>query len=168
VLYVHERVSEDGDTIVCRLFDLSSDLEKPEQKFYLQPIITGKCQNASAIYPVEFSYGSEEFELVDQALFTDHFSSLQDSDWHWPSDVNRIILIMPGLDIAMVLVIAIGSMGIIFEESLAFNKGGVVLLMAVCLWVIRNIRAPSSHVVVQEPNHTTIEVSEIVFSCSQQ
>jgi hypothetical protein len=85
VLYVHERVSEDGDTIVCRLFDLSSDLEKPEQKFYLQPIITGKCQNASAIYPVEFSYGSEEFELVDQALFTDHFSSLQDSDWHWPS-----------------------------------------------------------------------------------
>ncbi|KAK3141567.1 hypothetical protein QOZ80_4BG0335530 [Eleusine coracana subsp. coracana] len=100
VLYVHERVSEDGDTIICRaapvasqilpsnsdgitvlqaswhpfsnnhfsvltsdavfrLFDLSSDLEKPEQEFYLQPIVPGKCQNASAICPVAFSYGSD-------------------------------------------------------------------------------------------------------------
>ncbi|OEL18440.1 Nuclear pore complex protein NUP88 [Dichanthelium oligosanthes] len=100
VLYVHERVSEDGDTIICRtapiaskilpsnsdgikvlqaswhpfsnnhfsvltsdavfrLFDLSSDLEQPEQEFYLQPILPGKCQNASAICPVAFSYGSD-------------------------------------------------------------------------------------------------------------
>ncbi|RLM74468.1 nuclear pore complex protein NUP88 [Panicum miliaceum] len=100
VLYVHERVSEDGDTIVCRtapiashilpsnndgikvlqaswhpfsnnhfavltsdavfrLFDLSSDLEQPEQEFYFQPILPGKCQNASAICPVAFSYGSD-------------------------------------------------------------------------------------------------------------
>ncbi|KAL6651343.1 hypothetical protein ACP70R_010268 [Stipagrostis hirtigluma subsp. patula] len=100
VLYVHERVSEDEDTIICRtapiasqilpnnndgikvlqaswhpfssshfavltsdavfrLFDLSSDLEKPEQEFYLQPILPGKCQNASSICPVAFSFGSD-------------------------------------------------------------------------------------------------------------
>lgn len=100
IMYVHERISEDGDTIICRtapiasqilpsdsdgikvlqaswhpfsnnhfavltsdavfrLFDLSSDLEQPEQEFYLQPIVPGKCQNASAICPVGFSYGSD-------------------------------------------------------------------------------------------------------------
>ncbi|XP_024311354.1 nuclear pore complex protein NUP88 [Brachypodium distachyon] len=100
VLYVHERVSENGDTIICRaapvasqilptnnngikvlqaswhpfssshfgiltsdavfrLFDLSFDLEKPEQEFYLQPILPGRCQNASSICPVAFSYGSD-------------------------------------------------------------------------------------------------------------
>jgi hypothetical protein len=42
-------------------------------------------------------------------------------------------------DTAMVLVFAIGYAGIIFEESLAFNKSGVALLMAACLWVIRSI-----------------------------
>jgi nuclear pore complex protein Nup88 len=58
---------------VFRLLDLSSDLEKPEQEFYVQPIVPGKCQNASAIYPVEFSYGSDH--LWDRfsifILFTD-------------------------------------------------------------------------------------------------
>ncbi|TVU10736.1 hypothetical protein EJB05_44282 [Eragrostis curvula] len=66
-------------------------------------------------------------------------------------------------DIAMVLVFAIGYAGIIFEESLAFNKSGVGLLMAVCLWVIRSIGAPSTDVAVQELSQTTVEVSEIVF-----
>ncbi|WVZ63743.1 hypothetical protein U9M48_013351 [Paspalum notatum var. saurae] len=66
-------------------------------------------------------------------------------------------------DIAMVLVFAIGYAGIIFEESLAFNKSGVGLLMAVCLWVIRGIGAPSTDVAVQELSQTTSEVSEIVF-----
>ncbi|CAD6225612.1 unnamed protein product [Miscanthus lutarioriparius] len=66
-------------------------------------------------------------------------------------------------DIAMVLVFAIGYAGIIFEESLAFNKSGVALLMAVCLWVIRSIGAPSTEVAVQELSQTTSEVSEIVF-----
>lgn len=42
-------------------------------------------------------------------------------------------------DIAMVLVFALGYVGIVFEESLAFNKSGVGLLMAVCLWVVRSI-----------------------------
>lgn len=39
----------------------------------------------------------------------------------------------------MVLLFSIGYAGIIFEESLAFNKSGVGLLMAVGLWVIRSI-----------------------------
>lgn len=42
-------------------------------------------------------------------------------------------------DIAMALLFGVGYMGIIFEESLAFNKSGVGLLMAVSLWVIRSI-----------------------------
>jgi len=42
-------------------------------------------------------------------------------------------------DLAMVLVFALGYAGIIFKESLAFNKSGVGLLMAVSLWVIRSI-----------------------------
>ncbi|KAM0866184.1 hypothetical protein ACQ4PT_042788 [Festuca glaucescens] len=66
-------------------------------------------------------------------------------------------------DIAMVLVFALGYAGIIFEESLAFNKSGVGLLMAVCLWVIRSIGAPSTDVAVQELSQSTVEVSEIVF-----
>lgn len=39
----------------------------------------------------------------------------------------------------MALLFVIGYAGIIFEESLAFNKSGVGLLMAVSLWVIRSI-----------------------------
>ncbi|KAL6600466.1 hypothetical protein ACP70R_023517 [Stipagrostis hirtigluma subsp. patula] len=66
-------------------------------------------------------------------------------------------------DIAMSLVFALGYVGIIFEESLAFNKSGVGLLMAVCLWVIRSIGASSPDVAVEELTHTTAEVSEIVF-----
>ncbi|KAB5520732.1 hypothetical protein DKX38_025051 [Salix brachista] len=42
-------------------------------------------------------------------------------------------------DLAMELLFGIGYAGIIFEESLAFNKSGVELLMAVSLWVIRSI-----------------------------
>lgn len=42
-------------------------------------------------------------------------------------------------DLAMALLFGIGYVGIIFEESLAFNKSGVGLLMAVSLWVIRSI-----------------------------
>lgn len=42
-------------------------------------------------------------------------------------------------DVAMAILFGIGYAGIIFEESLAFNKSGVGLLMAVSLWVIRSI-----------------------------
>ncbi|CAM8977269.1 unnamed protein product [Rhodiola kirilowii] len=66
-------------------------------------------------------------------------------------------------DLAMALLFGIGYAGIIFEESLAFNKSGVGLLMAVSLWVIRSIGAPSPDVAVSELQHASAEVSEIVF-----
>ncbi|MED6159217.1 Sodium/proton antiporter 1 [Stylosanthes scabra] len=66
-------------------------------------------------------------------------------------------------DLAMALLFVIGYVGIIFEESLAFNKSGVGLLMAVSLWTIRSIGAPSTGVAVSELTHASAEVSEIVF-----
>ncbi|KAM0933947.1 putative citrate transporter-like domain-containing protein [Dioscorea sansibarensis] len=66
-------------------------------------------------------------------------------------------------DIAMALVFSMGYTGIIFEESLAFNKSGVALLMAVSLWVIRSIGAPSTDIAVAELTRSSAEVSEIVF-----
>ncbi|KAI8554542.1 hypothetical protein RHMOL_Rhmol05G0107300 [Rhododendron molle] len=66
-------------------------------------------------------------------------------------------------DVAMALLFGIGYAGIIFEESLAFNKSGVGLLMAVSLWVIRSIGAPSTEVAVSELTHASAEVSEIIF-----
>ncbi|XLR35293.1 hypothetical protein S83_063193, partial [Arachis hypogaea] len=56
-------------------------------------------------------------------------------------------------DLAMALLFVIGYVGIIFEESLAFNKSGVGLLMA----------APSIGVAVSELRLASAEVSEIVF-----
>ncbi|KAL8143734.1 hypothetical protein V2J09_016766 [Rumex salicifolius] len=66
-------------------------------------------------------------------------------------------------DLAMSLLFGIGYVGIIFEESLAFNKSGVGLLMAVSLWVIRSIGAPSTEVAISELDHASAEVSQIVF-----
>uniref|UniRef100_A0A2P2KUN0 D-3-phosphoglycerate dehydrogenaseic n=1 Tax=Rhizophora mucronata TaxID=61149 RepID=A0A2P2KUN0_RHIMU len=63
----------------------------------------------------------------------------------------------------MALLFGIGYAGIVFEESLAFNKSGVGLLMAVSLWVIRSIGAPSTDIAVSELSHASAEVSEIVF-----
>ncbi|KAK3420526.1 hypothetical protein EUGRSUZ_G01360 [Eucalyptus grandis] len=66
-------------------------------------------------------------------------------------------------DPAMAILFVLGYAGIIFEESLAFNKSGVGLLMAVSLWVVRSIGAPSTDVAVSELRHASAEVSEIVF-----
>ncbi|ESW15040.1 hypothetical protein PHAVU_007G039000 [Phaseolus vulgaris] len=66
-------------------------------------------------------------------------------------------------DLAMALLFVLGYAGIIFEESLAFNKSGVGLLMAVSLWVIRSLGAPSTDIAVSELTHASAEVSEIVF-----
>ncbi|PSS19212.1 Sodium/proton antiporter 1 like [Actinidia chinensis var. chinensis] len=66
-------------------------------------------------------------------------------------------------DVAMTLLFGIGYAGIIFEESLAFNKSGVGLLMAVSLWVVRSIGAPSVDIAVSELTRASAEVSEIVF-----
>ncbi|XP_078175519.1 nuclear pore complex protein-like protein isoform X2 [Carex rostrata] len=43
---------------VFRLFDLSSDLEKPEQEFYLQLEPSGRGQSAVLLCPVAFSHGA--------------------------------------------------------------------------------------------------------------
>ncbi|CAL0316372.1 unnamed protein product [Lupinus luteus] len=66
-------------------------------------------------------------------------------------------------DLAMAILFVLGYAGIIFEESLAFNKSGVGLLMAVSLWVIRSIGAPSTDIAVSDLNHASAEVSGIVF-----
>ncbi|KAM5549438.1 hypothetical protein ABKV19_000721 [Rosa sericea] len=66
-------------------------------------------------------------------------------------------------DVAMALLFGIGYAGIIFEESLAFSKSGVGLIMAVCLWIVRSIGAPSTDIAVAELQHASAEVSEIVF-----
>ncbi|KAH9655892.1 Sodium/proton antiporter 1 [Citrus sinensis] len=66
-------------------------------------------------------------------------------------------------DLAMALLFGIGYTGIIFEESLAFNKSGVGLLMAVSLWIVRSIGAPSTEIAVSELSRASAEVSEIVF-----
>lgn len=66
-------------------------------------------------------------------------------------------------DVAMALLFGIGYAGIIFEESLAFNKSGVGLLMAVSLWAVRSIGAPSTDIAVSELTNASAEVSEIVF-----
>ncbi|KAI4295692.1 hypothetical protein L6164_035709 [Bauhinia variegata] len=66
-------------------------------------------------------------------------------------------------DLAMAILFGMGYAGIIFEESLAFNKSGIGLLMAVSLWVIRSIGVPSTDLAVSELTHASAEVSEIVF-----
>ncbi|KAK4563219.1 hypothetical protein RGQ29_005647 [Quercus rubra] len=63
----------------------------------------------------------------------------------------------------MALIFGIGYAGIIFEKSLAFNKSGVRLLMAVSLWAVRSIGAPSTDIAVSELTNASAEVSEIVF-----
>ncbi|KAJ3698486.1 hypothetical protein LUZ61_002191 [Rhynchospora tenuis] len=43
---------------VFRLFDLSSNLERPEQEFYLQQVPSGRGLSAVSLCPVAFSYGA--------------------------------------------------------------------------------------------------------------
>ncbi|XP_061985964.1 nuclear pore complex protein NUP88-like isoform X1 [Populus nigra] len=58
---------------VFRLFDLSSDVLKPEQEYYLQPVEPGRSRNAASICPVDFSFGG--YHLWDRfsvfLLFSD-------------------------------------------------------------------------------------------------
>lgn len=51
-------------------------------------------------------------------------------------------------DVAMALLFGIGYAGIIFEESLAFNKSGIGLLMAVSLWVVRSIGVRATTIIL--------------------
>ncbi|XP_022763436.1 sodium/proton antiporter 1 isoform X2 [Durio zibethinus] len=63
----------------------------------------------------------------------------------------------------MALLFAVGYAGIIFEEFLAFSKSGVGLLMAVSLWVVRTIGAPSTEIAVSDLTHASAEVCEVMF-----
>ncbi|KAA3481992.1 nuclear pore complex protein NUP88 [Gossypium australe] len=44
---------------VFRLFDLSTDVVRPEQEYYLQPVEPGRSRNAASICPVDFSFGGD-------------------------------------------------------------------------------------------------------------
>lgn len=64
--------------------------------------------------------------------------------------------------LALSAVFAMGYVGIVLEEKVAFNKSGVALLMAVALWTIRSLAMPGDaiHGVLEEKLG---EVAEIVF-----
>ncbi|XVE66789.1 hypothetical protein DITRI_Ditri08aG0107400 [Diplodiscus trichospermus] len=102
----------------------------------------------------EATYQSKSDLLKTVAVFTAALTGTLAINLSWVTD-NQ--------DIAMALLFAIGYAGIIFEESLAFNKSGVGLLMAVSLWVVRSIGAPSRDIAVSELTLASSEVSEIVF-----
>ncbi|KAK9683516.1 hypothetical protein RND81_10G147100 [Saponaria officinalis] len=44
---------------VFRIFDLSTELDQPEQEFLLQPVERGRSRSASSICPVDFSFGRD-------------------------------------------------------------------------------------------------------------
>ncbi|KAK1271146.1 hypothetical protein QJS04_geneDACA007532 [Acorus gramineus] len=58
---------------VFRLFDLSADLEQPEQEYYLQPFEPGGCPSAVSICPVAFAFGHEHLwdKFTVFVLFSD-------------------------------------------------------------------------------------------------
>ncbi|KAL6596986.1 hypothetical protein ACP70R_047120 [Stipagrostis hirtigluma subsp. patula] len=120
---------------------------------------TGNCDPLCSVDDVSPEYFQPSYKPKDDLLkaFTVMATALAGT-----AAINHS-WVAANQDIAMSLVFALGYVGIIFEESLAFNKSGVGLLMAVCLWVIRSIGASSPDVAVEELTHTTAEVSEIVF-----
>ncbi|KAG2633769.1 sodium/proton antiporter 1-like isoform X2 [Panicum virgatum] len=120
---------------------------------------TGNCDPLCSVDDVSSQYFQANYKPKDDVLkaltiFATALAGAAAINHSW---------VAANQDIAMVLVFALGYAGIIFEESLAFNKSGVGILMAVCLWVVRSIGAPSVDVAVEELSHTTAEVSEIVF-----
>lgn len=44
---------------MSRLFDLLSNIEQPEQEYYLEAVEPGKCHNVGSICPVAFSFGGQ-------------------------------------------------------------------------------------------------------------
>ncbi|CAN6223346.1 unnamed protein product [Urochloa humidicola] len=148
----------------CRASSSSSSPPPPpappeEPQDYELLDTTGNCDPLCSLDDVSSQYFEANYKPKDDLLkaltiFATALSGAAAINHSW---------VAANQDIAMVLVFAIGYAGIIFEESLAFNKSGVALLMAVCLWVVRSIGAPSTDVAVQELSHTTAEVSEIVF-----
>jgi len=65
--------------------------------------------------------------------------------------------------LAMTGVFVAGYAGIIFEETLEFNKSGVALLTAVSLWTLRAATAGDPHVAYEELEYHLADVSSIIF-----
>ncbi|QDZ22659.1 solute carrier protein [Chloropicon primus] len=66
-------------------------------------------------------------------------------------------------DLALSAVFVVGYLGIILEESLAFNKSGVGLIMAVSLWTIRMLGDGDAGAVIENLNEHVADTSEIIF-----
>jgi len=62
----------------------------------------------------------------------------------------------------MVLIFLLGYVGIIFEETVSFNKSGVALIMAAALWTTAAVSDPTGAVDSQLEEHLG-EVGQIVF-----
>lgn len=62
VQHAYEELIVVFSCIVYRLFDLSSDMDKAEQEFYLQPGECGRSHGAVSICPVAFSFGEHLWE----------------------------------------------------------------------------------------------------------
>eukprot|EP00242_Pyramimonas_sp_CCMP2087_P000055 CAMPEP_0198196774 /NCGR_PEP_ID=MMETSP1445-20131203/186_1 /TAXON_ID=36898 /ORGANISM="Pyramimonas sp., Strain CCMP2087" /LENGTH=572 /DNA_ID=CAMNT_0043865741 /DNA_START=165 /DNA_END=1883 /DNA_ORIENTATION=+ len=65
--------------------------------------------------------------------------------------------------LSMLIVFTLGYAGIIFEETVAFNKSGVALLMAAALWTIRAVSNPDGQAVNLALNEQLADVGQIVF-----
>lgn len=65
--------------------------------------------------------------------------------------------------LAMTGVFVLGYAGIIFEETLEFNKSGVALLTAVSLWTLRAATAGEPHLAYEELEYHLSDVSSIIF-----
>lgn len=119
--------------------------------------------------PVEEVCAAEEEEACDLDL--DPYDSKQ--DFFRATGVGLTLLIAAGVldldwveeheSISMMLLFVLGYAGIIFEETVAFNKSGVALLMAAGLWTVRAFAAPSPAEAALELNEQLADVSQIVF-----
>jgi len=119
------------------------------------------------------SFEPEETECVDTdaACEIDGYDSKQ--DFFRATGVGLALLVVAGIldldwvesheTISMCILFGLGYAGIIFEESVAFNKSGVALLMAAGMWTIRAFAAPSPAEAVTELNEQLADVSQIVF-----
>jgi len=65
--------------------------------------------------------------------------------------------------LCMIAVFLLGYAGIIFEETVAWNKSGIAMIMAVLLWTIYALGAPDTTLVTGELSEHLSDVSEIVF-----
>lgn len=128
--------------------------------------------------PIAQDSGSSA-DYCDPLCSVDEISVLDEANYKPKTDLFKAVAVVASVlagaaivnhswvaenqDLAMILVFIMGYCGIIFEESLAFNKSGVGLLMAVALWVIRAAGASNPDLAVTELSESSAEVSEIVF-----